>query len=176
MIDNKFIAEKIKNARELLGLTQEELGKLIGISKQSISSWEKGRNLPDILNIDKIANLSGIKHFRCFKIKSLVPAKSFLCATEVFIILFLYFQCTAAVYASGLKIRLMPFFNLHFFKLLPSALLILLFSTKRRQALCGKCSFSFITAITFTANGYFTQASFGLFHLYFNVKKTAEIP
>lgn len=59
MVNNKFIAEKIKNAREQLGLTQEELGKLIGISKQSISSWEKGRNLPDILNIDKIANLSG---------------------------------------------------------------------------------------------------------------------
>lgn len=59
MIDNKYIAEKIKCTREQLGLTQEELGKLIGISKQSISSWEKGRNLPDILNIDKIANLSG---------------------------------------------------------------------------------------------------------------------
>lgn len=59
MIDNKFIAEKIKKERERLGLTQEEFGKLIGISKQSISSWEKGRNLPDILNIAKIANLSG---------------------------------------------------------------------------------------------------------------------
>ena len=34
----------------------------------------------------------------------------------------------------------------------------------------------FITAITFIANGHFTQASFGLFHLYFNVKKLAEIP
>ena len=128
------------------------------------------------LNQNILITLSKIKHFRCFKIKSLVPAKSFLCATEVFIILFLYFQCTATFSASGLKIRLMPFFNLHFFKLLPSALLILLFLTKRRQALCGKCSFSFITAITFIANGYFTQASFGLFHLYFNVKKTAEIP
>ena len=59
MIDNKYIAEKIKNEREHLGLTQEEFGKLIGISKQSISSWEKGRNLPDILNIAKIAALSG---------------------------------------------------------------------------------------------------------------------
>jgi len=70
----------------------------------------------------------------------------------------------------------MPFFNLHFFKLLPSAVLILLFSIKRRQVLCGKCSFSFIMATTFPANGYFTQASFGLFHLYFNVKEPAEIP
>ncbi len=59
MIDIKFIAEKIKTEREHLGLTQEELGKLIGISKQSVSSWEKGRNLPDVLNLDKIAALSG---------------------------------------------------------------------------------------------------------------------
>lgn len=128
------------------------------------------------LNQNILITLSKIKHFRCFKIKSLVPAKSFLCATEVFIILFLYFQRTAAVYASGLKIRLMPFFSLHFFKLLPSAVTILLFSISRRQALCVKCSFSFIMAIAFTANGYFTQASFGLFHLYFNVKEPAEIP
>lgn len=59
MITNKDIAEKIKLEREKLGLTQEEFGKLIGISKQSVSSWEKGRNLPDILNIDKIAQLNG---------------------------------------------------------------------------------------------------------------------
>lgn len=57
MIDNYYVAEKVKEARERLGLTQDEFGKLVGVSKQSICSWEKGRNLPDIINIHKIANL-----------------------------------------------------------------------------------------------------------------------
>lgn len=59
MVDNTYIADKIKITRESMGLTQEEFGALIGVSKQSISSWEKGRNLPDIIQINVIASLAG---------------------------------------------------------------------------------------------------------------------
>ncbi|MCQ2362132.1 MAG: helix-turn-helix domain-containing protein [Acidaminococcaceae bacterium] len=65
MVDEKIIAEKIKDTRLYLGFTQEEFGKLLGISKQSICSWEKGRNMPDILNLLKIVKISG-KYFSEF--------------------------------------------------------------------------------------------------------------
>lgn len=65
MIDEKLIAEKIKDTRLYMGLTQEEFGKMLDVSKQSICSWEKGRNLPDILSILKISKASG-KYFSDF--------------------------------------------------------------------------------------------------------------
>ena len=40
MIDNIFIANRIREEREALGLTQEEFGKAIGSSKQSVCAWE----------------------------------------------------------------------------------------------------------------------------------------
>ena len=37
------IGEKIKNARLAKGLTQEELGKLVGLQKSAIAKYENGR-------------------------------------------------------------------------------------------------------------------------------------
>lgn len=65
MIDEKLIAEKIKDTRLYMGLTQEEFGKMLDISKQSVCSWEKGRNLPDILIMLKISKISG-RYFSSF--------------------------------------------------------------------------------------------------------------
>ncbi|MBQ0108561.1 MAG: helix-turn-helix domain-containing protein [Phascolarctobacterium sp.] len=59
MIDTEFVTNYIKNVRLNLNLTQAEFGKLLGISKQSICAWEKGRNLPDIVNLLKIVDMSG---------------------------------------------------------------------------------------------------------------------
>ena len=36
------IGEKIKELRYEKGLTQEEIGALIGVSAQSVSKWERG--------------------------------------------------------------------------------------------------------------------------------------
>ena len=43
----KFIA----GARNQLGLTQKELAEKIGVSDKTISKWECGKSMPDILNI-----------------------------------------------------------------------------------------------------------------------------
>lgn len=40
-------SERIKLARTTLGLTQEEFGKLAGVSKQAVSQWERGLTLPE---------------------------------------------------------------------------------------------------------------------------------
>lgn len=42
----KQFSEKVREARRLLNLTQEELGKLVGISKRAIVAYETGRAQP----------------------------------------------------------------------------------------------------------------------------------
>ena len=59
MIDTQFIANYIKDVRESLNLTQTEFGRLLDTSKQSICAWEKGRNLPDIIILMKIIEMTG---------------------------------------------------------------------------------------------------------------------
>lgn len=50
------IAERIKGLRKSKGLSQEELADRIGVSRQAVSKWESGQNVPDP---DKIILLSG---------------------------------------------------------------------------------------------------------------------
>ena len=47
-------------AREHLGLTQEEFGHRIGAAKQTLSGWENGHNLPDIITLCDIAAMCGL--------------------------------------------------------------------------------------------------------------------
>lgn len=51
-------AEEIKKKRKELGLTQDELGKLIGVSKNTILNYEKGKVIPDskITILDTVLN------------------------------------------------------------------------------------------------------------------------
>lgn len=46
--------EEIRNAK---GIKQDELGKMLGVSRQTISSLENGRYNPSILLAHKIAKL-----------------------------------------------------------------------------------------------------------------------
>lgn len=41
------IAERIKVLRKAKGLSQEELADRIGVSRQAVSKWESGHNVPD---------------------------------------------------------------------------------------------------------------------------------
>lgn len=54
------IGEKIKELRYEKGLTQEEIGALIGVSAQSVSKWERGEGYPDIEMLPSLANYFGI--------------------------------------------------------------------------------------------------------------------
>ena len=46
----------LKNLRLSINLTQKELGERLGISKQVISYYEKGKRYPDLCNLIKISN------------------------------------------------------------------------------------------------------------------------
>ena len=58
--DWKRIGERIKQEREELKLDQIELGEQLGISRQTVSNWERGRAYP---SVDDMGRLCGI--FNC---------------------------------------------------------------------------------------------------------------
>lgn len=53
------IGEKIKEYREENRLTQGEFGKLIGVSAQAVSKWEKNVCCPDIVFLPQLARILG---------------------------------------------------------------------------------------------------------------------
>ncbi|MGG5330738.1 helix-turn-helix domain-containing protein [Enterococcus sp. AZ163] len=54
------IGDKIKEQRLKKEWTQEQLGQLLNVSRPTISSWEVGRNYPDLEMIVAISDLFGI--------------------------------------------------------------------------------------------------------------------
>ena len=51
------IGEQIVKYRKQLGITQEELGRSVGVSTQAVSRWENGETLP---NADTLQRLSAL--------------------------------------------------------------------------------------------------------------------
>lgn len=67
-----IIAYRIKNARKLKLLSQQEVAEGIGVSKQMISKYEKGLSIPNSSKLIKLANLLQQKtdyFFRAYKVK-----------------------------------------------------------------------------------------------------------
>ena len=46
--------ERIALIRKTKGLTQEQLGELVGVTRQAVSKWESGQAVPDALTIAKL--------------------------------------------------------------------------------------------------------------------------
>lgn len=53
----KTLGEKIKKERTEKGLTGEELGKIIGVSRNAISNWENNRRVPDNETLKKLSQI-----------------------------------------------------------------------------------------------------------------------
>lgn len=51
------IGDKIKNAREENKLTQAQASENLMVSRQTISNWENGKSLPDILSVIRMSEL-----------------------------------------------------------------------------------------------------------------------
>ena len=51
---------RIRHAREHLGISQEELGAQMGVSRGAVANWESGTNTPDLSNLSKLARVSGL--------------------------------------------------------------------------------------------------------------------
>lgn len=52
-----MLGDRIKLLRKQQGLTQTELGKMIGISQTAVISYEKGVNVPPVDRLSKMADI-----------------------------------------------------------------------------------------------------------------------
>lgn len=57
----KTIADNLKRFREGRDLSQTDLGTLLGKEKTTISTWERGVSMPDILTLHKLSKLYGVE-------------------------------------------------------------------------------------------------------------------
>jgi transcriptional regulator with XRE-family HTH domain len=56
---NNILITRIRELRELAGLSQAELGVKLGITQSAIASWESGRNEPPINMLVKMSMIYG---------------------------------------------------------------------------------------------------------------------
>ncbi len=52
--------EKVKAVRTKAGLTQEQFAQCLGVTRQAVSNWENGRNLPDIEVVIAMSRTFGV--------------------------------------------------------------------------------------------------------------------
>lgn len=53
-----YLADRIRAARQRASLSQDELGKILGISDKTISAYEVGRAVPPLPKLIKIADVT----------------------------------------------------------------------------------------------------------------------
>ena len=58
-MNNNLLGEQIARFRKALGMTQEDLGKAVGISAQAVSRWECG-GAPDVALLPAVADTLGV--------------------------------------------------------------------------------------------------------------------
>lgn len=53
----KFLNENLYQFRKEKGISQEELGNMIGVSRQAVYKWESGERMPDINNLNSLCQV-----------------------------------------------------------------------------------------------------------------------
>lgn len=56
-MDNRDLGEKIHKLRKEKSITLQDLGRLVGMSKSTVSLWEKGQRRPEYEELQKLANI-----------------------------------------------------------------------------------------------------------------------
>ena len=54
------ISEKLKQARQESGMTQDQVAEKIMVSRVTVSHWENGKSLPDIVSLISLSDLYSI--------------------------------------------------------------------------------------------------------------------
>jgi len=53
------LGKKIREARVKAGYTQEQLAKMLGVSRQAVTKWEADRGMPDVENLKLMSRMLG---------------------------------------------------------------------------------------------------------------------
>lgn len=54
------LAHAIRTAREEAGLTRPELAARVGVSRNAVLAWDKGRSVPSLLNLGPLCEALGV--------------------------------------------------------------------------------------------------------------------
>ncbi len=60
MLNSKSIGNKIATARKKTNLSQAELAQQVSISSQAVGKWERGESVPDIMTLNRLAEIFGV--------------------------------------------------------------------------------------------------------------------
>jgi uncharacterized protein YjbI with pentapeptide repeats len=60
MLNSNFIGDKIATARKKANLSQAELARQVSISSQAVGKWERGESMPDIMTLNRIAEILSV--------------------------------------------------------------------------------------------------------------------
>ena len=58
--NSMILAEKIMNLRKKNGWSQEDLAEKVGVSRQTLSKWETGESIPDIVRCKQLAEVFSV--------------------------------------------------------------------------------------------------------------------
>ena len=59
-MDQEKIGKLIAKQRKMKGLTQQQLGDMVGVGYRAVSKWETGLTMPDISNINELCKILDI--------------------------------------------------------------------------------------------------------------------
>lgn len=57
VVDKRLLAERLREAREYVGLSQEEVAKHLGVPRTAVTNMEMGQRKVDALELKKLAGL-----------------------------------------------------------------------------------------------------------------------
>ena len=63
-MDTKIIGSKIASARKKANMSQAQLAQQLFISPQAVGKWERGESIPDIITINRLAEILGDASFQ----------------------------------------------------------------------------------------------------------------
>lgn len=69
------ISERIRQARKMAGLTQQQLADALGVAKTTISGYERGSNEPNSLRIHKLSQILGVSGDYLLELEELPAAQ-----------------------------------------------------------------------------------------------------
>lgn len=59
-METKMIGNKIAEARKKMNISQAELAQSVFVSPQAVGKWERGKSLPDIITLNRLAEVVGV--------------------------------------------------------------------------------------------------------------------
>lgn len=60
MLNAKMIGNKLTEARKKLNISQAQLAQRLFISPQAVGKWERGESMPDLLTLNRLAEILGV--------------------------------------------------------------------------------------------------------------------